>query len=486
LGSTPAPDIGELALLTKVSRRIAVAAVAAAVVASLASISSVPADATEKGTEGAGAKAVAHYAGAKIIPGNHRGPSPRLHRVGMGAGEPTIGATNEGNVYFVALPGSSSKVLKSADQGDTWTDISPTLPSGQNIHKVSLDPYIYVDEAEGVDRIFTIDLTVACSYMSFSDDEGETWLTNPLACGRPVNDHQTLFSGPPKSSITIDYPNALYYCWNDVASSSCSKSIDGGLTFRPTGFPAYPGVNSEGGFCGGLHGHGHVDVHGNVYLPREYCGKPYVAISRDEGTTWENILVAPKAGEGSDPSVTTDRKGNIYYTYIGVDRLPYLVISKDAGKSWTKPMMIGAPGVKEANLPSIDASSGTPGKIAIAYYGSDNSPYQGCKPDCEDKMWDKTTWDGHMTISVNALDKDPIFYSTTVNAKSDPFKRKHCGPGRCDTNVYDFIDVQIAPDGQVWGAFVDGCILSCPTPDGLQDSGNDGVVGHLVGFPPLL
>lgn len=474
-------------MLTTTASRSVVAAVALSVIASLAALTAPrSANAVEKGVEGTGKQAVAHHAGAKVIKGNHKGPNPRLFRVGMGAGEPTIGATNEGNVFYVALPGASSKVLRSTNEGGTWTDTSPVLPSGQNTHRISLDPYVYVDDAEGVDRIYTIDLTVACSYMSFSDDEGESWITNPLACGRPVNDHQTLFSGPPKTSLTIDYPNALYYCWNDVASSSCSKSIDGGLTFRPTGFPAYPGVKADDAdFCGGLHGHGHVDQQGNVYLPREYCNQPWLAISRDEGTTWTNVQVAHNGAASSDPSVAVDRKGNIYYLYVASDRLPYLVISKDDGETWSKPMMVGAPGITEANLPSLDVGLGGTGKIAIAYYGSENSPFQRCERDCEEKAYDKVTWNGYMAVSADALESNPVFYSTTINDKKDPFKRRHCGPGRCDTNVYDFIDVVIAPDGQVWGAYVDACTIVCIGPDGMSDAGNDGVVGHLVGGPSL-
>ena len=473
------------------SRRLVIAAVAAAVVAAFASVSAQQiADATEKGTQGSGNKAVAHHPGGQLISGNDRGPSPRLFRVGTPSGEPTIGVTNEGNVYYVSLVGTGSQVLRSTNEGRAWTNVSPKLPNGQNVHKVTLDPYIYVDDAEGVDRIFTIDLTVACSYMSFSDNEGDSWITNPLACGKPVNDHQTLFSGPPKSSLTIDYPNVVYYCYNDIASSNCSKSIDGGLTFRPAGFPAYPGVNSDTDLCGGIHGHGHVDPRGNVYLGRDYCGQPWIAISRDEGTTWETMQVATNGVPANcgftsctDPSISSDRKGNIYYLYAAKDHLPYLVISRDDGKTWSKPMMVGAPGVNDANLPSLDVSA--PGKLAIAYYGSENSPYERCREDCEDKDYLKTTWNGYMAVSTNALDKNPTFYSSTVNDKRDPFKRQRCGPLRCGTAIYDFLDVTIAPDGQVWAAFVDACTFSCADRRATTDAGNEGVVGHFVGFAPL-
>lgn len=479
-------------MLATAPRRLAAAAAAAALLSALLAASlNQPAGAGEKGTEGTGSRAVAHYAGAKLIPGNDNGPTPRLFRTGFGAGEPTIGTTNEGNIFYVALPSASSKVLRSSDQGATWEDVNPRLPSGQETHRISLDPYIHVDDSEGADRIFTIDLTVACSYMSFSDDEGESWITNPLACGRPVNDHQTLFSGPSKTSPTVNYPNALYYCWNDVASSACSKSLDGGLTFSPTGFPAYRGVGDDAELCGGIHGHGHVDSAGNVYLPRDYCGQPYLAISRDEGLTWETVQVATNGmpvncgyTSCTDPSIATDRKGNIYFMWIARNHLPHLAISRDDGKTWSKPMMIAPPGVKDANLPTLDVSA--PGKIAFGYYGSTNSPYQRCREKCETKDYAKTTWNGYMAVSANALDKNPVFYSTTVNDPRDPLKRQRCGPGRCGTGVYDFMDIKISNTGEVWAAFVDACTTICGTKEGTADIGKDGIVGHLVGGPGLL
>lgn len=478
-------------MLTSVPRRISAAALTFALFAAVVSFSNQAADAGVKGTEGAGPKAIAHHAGARLIPGNDRGPLPRLFRVGFGAGEPTLGVTNEGNVFYVALPSAASKVVRSTDGGATWEDVNPRLPSGQETHRISLDPYVHVDNTEGTDRIFTIDLTVACSYMSFSDDEGESWITNPLACGRPVNDHQTLFTGPPKTSLTVNYPNVVYYCWNDVASSACSKSLDGGLTFTPTGFPAYRGLREDADLCGGIHGHGHVDFKGNVYLPRDYCSQPWLAISRDEGITWETVQVAKNGmpincgfTSCTDPSVAVDRKGNIYYLYMARDHLPYLAISRDDGKTWSKPMMVAPPGVKDVNIPTLDVSA--PGKLAFAYYGSTDSPYQRCREKCEDKDFAETTWNGYMAVSANALDKDPVFYTTTVNDPRDPMKRRRCGPGRCDTSVYDFIDIQISPAGQVWAAFVDACTLSCPGKDGVTDLGKDGVVGHLVGGPGLL
>ena len=505
---------------TRNFRRLSLAVVAALSFGSFA-LSEAPRTATAgASTEESGGKAVAHYAGGRVIRDNDRGPVSQMFRlkdvngVPINAGEPTLGVTNEDNVFYTAIQGNTRvEILRGQEDGKKWEVVSPKFPNGRNAQLLSFDPYIWVDDAEGVDRIFTIDLTVACAYLSFSDDEGESWITNPLACGRPVNDHQTLFSGPSAISPTTVFPHIVYYCWNDVGSSGCSKSLDGGITFIPTGSPAYPGLDPSaedpsfdpneptqmGARCGGLHGHGHVGPDGTVFLPKGHCGQPWLSMSKDEGATWTRVQVAKNGSADHEASVATDPKGNIYYLYTAKDRLPYLVTSKDDGQTWSKPLMVGSPGVNEADIPSLDV--GGVGKVAIAYMGTENSPGQpfpespgtSTNPDCfvaqlpcpAPEEYKNTTWSGYTAISANALDKNPVFYSTTVNPKSDPLKRGTCGPGRCGLQILDFIDVVIAPDGEVWTSWVDACILACAVPQGEQDQGSEAVVGHLVGGPPL-
>jgi hypothetical protein len=500
--------------------KLSSAAIALAVVASFAITDASNRAIADTGKEGAGGKAVAHHAGGQPMSDAQRVPTSLLFRLkdaqglAIKAGEPTLGVTNEDNIFYTAIQGNTRvEVLRSTTEGKSWELVSPKLPGGRNAQLLSFDPYIWVDDWEGADRIFTIDLTVACAYLSFSDDEGKTWTTNPLACGRPVNDHQTLFSGPPAISPTVNYPNVVYYCWNDIGSSSCSKSLDGGITWTPTGTPAFNGYDpnaEEPGVpesptgrrpanCGGLHGHGHVGADGTVFIPKGHCGQPWLAMSRDEGATWERVQVAKNGVADHEASVATDPKGNIYYTYIGKDRLTYLVTSKDQGKSWSKPLMIAAPRVNETGIPSIDV--GGVGKVAVAYMGTTNSPGMpfpespgtSTNPDCmvaqlecpPPKEYADTTWNGYTTISANALDKNPTFYSAPVNAPGDPLKRGTCGPGRCGLTILDFIDVVIAPDGEVWTAWVDACVLACADKSGTQDSGSEAVVGHFSGGPNL-
>ena len=83
-------------------------------------------------------------------------------------------------------------------------------------------------------------------------------------------------------------------------------------------------------------------------------------------------------------------------------------------------------------------------------------------------------------MSDNVFDKDPVFYSGTVNDPKDPLTRGDCGPRRCQDAV-DFIDVVISPDGIPFAAFADSCTVPC---EGAKTM-TAGVVGSLVLGPKL-
>lgn len=434
-----------------------------------------------KGGDKSGPRAIAHKAGGKRVAAPVTPPDAKLHYLGVDTAEPTLGLTKSGDIFFSAYQTTTRvEVMRSQDGGFSWEIVSPQFAESRNAQLISLDPYVWVDERTS--RVYTIDLTVACSYLSFSDDLEVGWTTNPIACGRPVNDHQTLFGGPPVSSDTFGYDNIVYYCWNDVATSSCSKSLDGGLTFAPTGSPAFHPADDAQTDChpvhGGLHGHGVVGDDGTIYLPKEHCNQPWVGVSKDEGRSWSHFRVSKhRALWGPDPSVDVDSKGNIYYVYLAEkDRLPYLVTSKNDGKTWSKPKMLGFPGLTETVHATVDV--GKPGSVAVAYYGTDD-----VKGPIEDREYtQEVEWNGYMTMTTDALSKDPIFFSGNVNDLSDPFARGPCGPRRC-YDAIDFIDVVIGRNGIPYGAFADSCSGPCAGPGAKP--GTSGAMGVLVGGPRL-
>lgn len=416
-------------------------------------------------------RAVAHRAGGRTVAAREL-PTAETFSIGHNAAEPTLGITAKGDVFYAAAdptiiaPPVPVDVMRSTDGGESWEVTSPRI-AGKNVHASTGDPYVYVDRTKAGSRVFTVDLQgYLCSLLSFSDDGGETWTTNPLGCGRPYGDHQTVFAGPPVESTTLGYPNVVYYCYQDVASSACSKSLDGGLTFVPTGGTSFSGFGaSTSEFCGGLHGHGFAGPDGTIYIPKGHCGFPWLAISKDEGATWTRVQVAEHASAGHEASVAADGRGNVFYAYIGSDMLPYLVVSRDGGKSWGRPLMVGRPGVVEASLPSLDL--GKSGLVSVAYMGTQDTP---------SRDYSKVEWDGYVTSTRNALAKRPLFYSVSVNDERDPLLRGECPQTKCGP-VYDFIDVVIAPDDTVWTAFVDGCLATCNV--GGPNDGHAGLASKL-------
>ncbi|HWL36853.1 MAG TPA: sialidase family protein [Frankiaceae bacterium] len=453
-----------------------------AVVAILAML---PVAMSQSGTAAASRRATAHGPNGKAAKARYSA-TPRMFTLQHGAGEPTLGITKQGEVFVTLSSGCVTSctgepqmletvkpgervIWASSDKGRTWRDVSPgEHTTGASPHAFSLDPYILVDEHPDGDRIFDMDLTLACAILSYSDDRGASWITNPLACGEPVNDHQTLFAGKPRTSTTIGYPHVLYYCFNHPAITKCTKSINGGLTFVPTAQIQAPA-------CGGLNGHGIVGRTGIVYVPLGSCGKPSLAISKDEGNTWNVVQIHDEITADGDPSVAADKAGNLYYLWNdGVDRKPWLSTSTNGGKTWSKPVMVAPKGVDETNLATL--AVGAPGKVAIAYYGTTNADNK------------KLGWSGYIASGVDVLGSKPTFYTATVNNPRNPLKMGECGTrgsNRCG-RVLDFIDVEIAPDGTPWGAYVDACLATCEKSKEESYADNLGVVGNLVGGPNLM
>lgn len=441
-----------------------------------------------------GARLVTYSEGgrdARRVRGVGRG---RMVYTGTGSWEPTLGIDSKGNIFFQGTSFSTeTNLVMSRDAGRSWHEVTPTT------HTHTMDPMIYVDKT--TDRVFTTDLTWPCITVSHSDDLGKSWTTSE-ACG--LADHQNLFTGPPVSSSTVGYPNIVYMCAIDggagnppSTTTSCLKSLDGGITWVRTATSPYTsgdpghedGTGGVPGLCEGGTGHGFVDSKGVVYLPRGWCGQPYLAISHDEGATWERIQVATNGmgiNENGIPgstrifeheaAVAVDAKGNIYYFWTARNRLPYLAISRDGGKSFSSPMRVGPPGLKEAWGPTMDI--GATGKIALAYLGSTNAPGGEAPDGMGEEYTDDVTWNGYITSTVNALSKKPRFLTASVNRPSDPVVRGECGV-ECSVQK-DFIDVVVGPDGRPYTSMVDEC-----APPGDECDDFLGFVGTVVRGPKL-
>lgn len=382
--------------------------------------------------------------------------------------EPTLGFTRQG-LYMTAIGPSgvnlgNTAIVKTTDNGTTWTDVTPSLPNGMPVFPTTLDPYVWVDPV--TDTIYMPDLYVACSFLQWSTDEGATWLANPAACGLPVNDHQTLFSGPAKP-LPIGTPvgenRVLYYCWNAVAFGACSRSVDGGITWT-SGAPTYrePVQTGSGiggpGVCGSLHGHGRAsEVTGTVFVGKGHCGVPFMSRSTDNGLTWNAAAINVTTGaSGHDVNVAIDDAGTVYAFWLDARLYPRLSVSRDDGVSWGPALNVSAPGINRNTFPSIVA--GSAGRVAFNYWGA--SAIGGFEANETNRL--NLTWNSYIGVSINADSDSPVFVTTTANDPADPVARGDClTEGRC-LGAFDFMDIAAHPvTGQIAVAMVDLCHQQC-------------------------
>ncbi|HUR25092.1 MAG TPA: sialidase family protein [Candidatus Thermoplasmatota archaeon] len=423
---------------------------------------------------------VAHTFGGvpRAAPGM-RAPVACAHPTGRPGGEPTIGVSADGTVWVYPTSGAVDAdpitngrgPAYSRDGGATWDrSLIDVAGTGLTVQRLSLDPYLFLDPTTG--RIFIDDIdAVACSQLSWTDDEGATWQGH-VQSGCLVTDHQSVFTGPPVSSPTAGYPNIVYRCalsggaLADTSSAvACQRSLTGGLTWMPPGRPAYTwtpmaaGDLGAEGACYSGPGHGITDpADGRIYWPGGLCGQPVIAISDDEGLTWtvahpgDNGMNG-RDGTAHDSSVAVDAEGTVYSFWVAADSLPYIAVSTDRGTSWSSPRMVGPPGLTGAAHPQVAA--GGAGKLAWVYMGTFDDPAS-----------DDQDWFGVIGASWDFEAAQPTLWSGAVTNGTDRFVRGVCGAIRCSAGSGDFVDVRIAPDGTPWGVFTDDCKGPCESESG--------------------
>jgi hypothetical protein len=384
--------------------------------------------------------------------------------MGTGAGEPSVGTNwKSGRTMFQA----GLETLRvtwddcSSPAEADWLDVSFATTSGP-----SLDPIGFCDNQTG--RYFASQLTGTTSLMAYTDDDGQNWTPSQAPFTSGV-DHQTVGGGPFHAPLTRDpnglvYPNATYYCSQDLVTAFCARSDTGGLSFNGPTVPIY---TTE---CGGLHGSVKVAPDGTAYVPNKDCsGAQSVVVSEDNGISWQVRpgVIGSTSGDW-DPSVGISTNGTVYIGYGDGDGHPKVAVSNDRGLSWTRIRDVGVPfSIKHTAFPAMVA--GDPNRAAFAFLGT---PEASAGAFGDDPAWPGEwhlyiahTYDGGNTWStVDATPTDPVQRGTifgggfTVNS---PLTR----------NLLDFMDADVDKFGRVIVGIADGCISAgCVTGANKTDS----------------
>lgn len=377
-------------------------------------------------------------------------------------GEPSVGYNQSSGQSFILsglktlwldYPQNLTPALPQACEG-AWENRSSPVTS-----VTTLDPIGITDSlVRGHETTRTIigQLAGANSAAAYSDDDGATWI--PVEGGPPVSavDHQTYGAGPYPASHPFGivpnpiYPNAVYYCGQDIAFASCARSDNGGISFGPATI-AYSVQQ-----CAGIHGHVRVAPDGTVYIPQKACDTGVaVTVSEDAGTTWEVRPVPGSRPAIRDPSVALATDNTAYFCYANGDGRATVSVSKDRGLSWAAPVELGAEmGIKHVMF--THAIAGDPDRATCAYVGTTTTgnPVSMDFPGVW-HLYFSTTYDGGLTwTTVNATPNDPVQGVGGI---------WNSGGGAVNRNLLDFNEMSIDERGFPIYGYADGCIGACDT-----------------------
>src|SRR5438094_2058571 len=404
-----------------------------------------------------------------LVPVTDSSQGPTLHTVeymGHDSGEPSVGNNwNTGVTNFQSdlqtLFIKFDDSCPSNGQNAIWYN-SPATTS----QLIDSDPIGFTDRQTG--RVFAGELTLtspSCK-VSFTDTDGLDQLGQPSYAGwspssGPLGsgvDHETIGGGPYHAPAPPHgpYPNAVYYCSQDLVTAFCLRSDDGGATYGPP----VPTYTSQ---CGGLHGHVKVASDGTVYLPNNSCGGTgAVVVSEDNGLTWnvrpvQNATTQTRANANlQDPAVGIDNNGRVYFamstsTVAGSatgGSNAVVATSTDRGQTWQNIYDVGVGyGLKNVAFPAAVAADA--GRAAVAFYGSTTSGDQSANSyNCIWHLYVASTFDGGTT------------WTTTDATPNDTLQRgciwSHGGADIC-RNLLDFFDMTVDKQGRVEVGYVDGC-----------------------------
>jgi hypothetical protein len=381
--------------------------------------------------------------------------------MGRNAGEPSVGADFATGVAtyqsgFQTLFATFDDTCPTSGLAASWACRPAPNALALDSDPIGFTDRGYTDLLGTHSRVFAAQLTFLSPdtvKIAYTDDDGVTWVPTQTGGIASAVDHETIGGGiyhspiPSRPPGTI-YPNAIYYCSQDIAAALCARSDDGGLTYGAS-VPIYELTS-----CGGLHGHVKVSpVDGTVYVPNRSCGGAAVVVSQNNGVTWTVRDVQDASGligsAPDDPAVGIDSNGRVYFLASIGGNTPTVATSDDFGATWQNIYELGsALGIQNMRFPA--AVGGSAGRAAVAFYGATGGSGDS----------DLTTFTGVWHLYVAHTFDGGLHWTTTDATPNAPMQRTGILNGSnayLTRNLLDFFDMTVDRDGRVMVGYVDGC-----------------------------
>src|SRR4051812_32261839 len=395
-------------------------------------------------------------------------------------GEPSIAVAPDGTEYIVAPDGAGvrapaalggagvggSLIWRSTDHGRTWTRLgSYDIPTGGGDSDIAVSP-------DGT--LFASGLSyLACSTISRSSDEGDTWVPDPLAgCGRtPISNDRQWNAVDGNATVYTAIGDTVDTEIDLVRSAVTSPAVipSATMTLSRTADYQWPGT---------------VDVdqrNGNVYTvwntsgsPNDCDGAPgaeackpaqasgkqpdkvLVSVVRRSATAAPApITVASRRFDTFDSFVVdaVDKAGAVYVVWS--ERHPQqhetwtmLSVSRNAGRSWSAPVKVQR---QPATTVFPWVTAGDAGRIAISYYGT------GARGNSPQTVAKTASWSVYSAFSTDG-GRTFAEYRTTRAMHHGAICTSGTGCATGTRNLLDFFETATDPNGCLVTAYADNTV----------------------------
>lgn len=354
--------------------------------------------------------------------------SPVNNDLQRGAGEPIIEIDGDGIVYTCGPTGFSQNqdyAFMSLDGGDQYNPVG-LYPRGQFSVGGGGDCAFATAPERNAQGFFTFSYTGLGGLVTFttatSPDRGATLLVG----------NSTPLPGTDRQWNVFTDADTVFHTYNRIGVQgglNVQRSDDGGLTYgRETLVSPSPGGQGQ---IRALPAALNPAANGlpALYYPWSQGSALRLAVSLDEGETWNNCTVLEAFGNTANkfPAADHDLAGNLYFAYTEsgswdtfASTLPNAeLLNCTGGINGANTVTLAASTPIQVNRDTVDSTafpwivaSGQPGRVAVAYYGSE---IEGAPDD----LMLPHVWNVYVSQSLNALDGEAADYYQ-VKASSYP------------------------------------------------------------------